>query len=63
MQTWRIKRRLGLWEQRAFIIHGTRLYEFLTFLKLTYSLNGKLLEIVAADQKRSGIAGKEQLKC
>ena len=54
---------LGLWEQLAFIIHGTRLYEFLTFLKLTYSLNGKLLEIVAADQKRSGIAGKEQLKC
>ena len=45
------------------MIHATRLYELLTFLELTYSLNGNLLEIVAAEQKRPGIAGKEQLKC
>ena len=45
------------------MIHGTRRYELLTFLELTYSLNRNLLEIVAAEQKRPGIAGKEQLEC
>ena len=54
---------LGLWAQRASMIHGTRLYELLTFLELTYSLNGNLLEIVAAEQKRSGIAGERGMKC
>ena len=46
-----------------FIIRGTPLYELLTFLELTYSLNGNLLQIVAAEQKRPGIAEKEQLEC
>ena len=40
------------------MIHGTRPYELLTFLELTYSLNGNLLEIVAVKQKHLGMARK-----
>jgi hypothetical protein len=64
MQKWRIKRMVRLvGTTRIYLSFSTRLYELLTFLELTYSLNGNLREIVAAKQKSLGIAGKEQLKC
>ena len=62
MQTWRITNGEAC-ERNAHLSFMVLVCTLLTFLELTYSLNGNLLEIVVAEQKRPSIAGKEQLKC